>query len=387
MSLPYMILDAQSRILRAPIPGVCYTDRLILGALITFVNLQNPAQPIFPSVRCLHERLSMPEITIKKGLARLRKAGLIERLEQEHSERTGNFRTVRTLLSEHVLALANLLGTGAKEKSGGLRQKAMRKTITPQAGIEAAQEIAVPENPQAAEEAPAPQLLEPHEKDPADQQTAAPEDTRPGISGIRAIEKHSTPNKKTNCTVAGGQKARKETLPKDIAVWVDVGIAPWVLAHCMKLAREAGTTLSAILLDIGERLRNATNPNGYLVGTLQRIREGKEPVWKAQRPEICLSPKEAQLRQQQQEAAVRSVIGQWFTDGTLYYHPTGNLTEVYSRRPASSAEHPDRAPIPTMTLVRYWHEKRVHNATIPDPIQLLSLRDALRGIPCNVTGV
>ncbi len=379
MSLPYLILDAQSRILRAPIPKVCYTDRLILGALITFVNLKNPTQPIFPSVRCLHERLSMPEITIKKGLARLRKVGLIERLEQEHSERTGNFRTVRTLLSEHVLALANLLGTGAKEKSGRLRQKATKKTITPQAGIEAAQEIAVPENPLAAEEAPAPQ---PQENEPAGQETAAPEDTRPGISEIRAIENSSTLNKKTNCTVAGGHKARKETLPEDIAIWVDRGIAPWVLAHCMKMARQAGTTLSAILLDIGERLRNATNPSGYLVGTLQRIREGKEPVWKAQRPEACLSPKEAQLRQQQQEASIQSVIGQWFTDGTLYYHPTGNLTEVYSRRPASSAEHPDRAPIPTTIFVRYWHEKRVHSTTIPDPIQLSSLRDALRGMPC-----
>lgn len=385
MSLPYMILDAQSRILSAPIPEVCYTDRLILGALITFVNLKNPTQPIFPSIRCLHDRLSMPEITIKKGLARLRKVGLIERLEQEHSERTGNFRTVRTLLSEHILTLANLLGAGTKEKGRGVQAK--RKTITPQERGSSVQKNTAPDRIQTQEEAPAPQLQDPHEKDPSDQQTAAPQDTRPGISEIPAIENRSTPNKKTNCTVSGGHKARKETLPDDIAVWVDRGIAPWVLASCMKMARQAGTTLSAILLDIGERLRNATNPNGYLVGTLQRIREGKEPVWKAPRPEACLSPKEADLRQRQQEASIQSVIGQWFTDGTMYYHPSGNLTEVYSRRPASSAEHPDRAPIPTTTFVRYWHEKRVHSTTIPDPIQLSSLRDALRGMPCNVTGV
>ncbi|MCE5388598.1 MAG: hypothetical protein K0041_08485 [Acidithiobacillus sp.] len=381
MSLPYTILDAQSRILSAPIPEVCYTDRLILGALITFVNIKNPTQPIFPSVRCLHDRLSMPEITIKKGLARLRKIGLIERLEQEHSERTGNFRTVRTLLSEHVLALANLLGAGVKEEGRTEeQQQKKRKTSTPQEQTSVAQKVTVQEHIQAQEEVPAPQ---PQENEPAGEETAAQGDTRPGISEIRAIENCSTPNKKTNCTVSGGHKARKETLPEDIAVWVDRGIAPWVLASCMKMARQAGTTLSAILLDIGERLRNATNPNGYLVGTLQRIREGKEPVWKDQRPETCLSPKEADQRQRQYDATIQSVIGQWFTDGTLYYHPTGNLTEVYSRRPASSAEHPDRAPIPTTTFVRYWHEKRVHSATIPDPIQLLSLRDALRGMPCN----
>jgi len=379
MSLPYLILDAQSRILSAPIPGVCYTDRLILGALITFVNLQNPTQPIFPSVRCLHERLSMPEITIKKGLARLRKVGLIERLEQEHSERTGNFRTVRTLLSEHVLSLANLLGTGTKEKGRGARQQQeKRETIIPQAGteIETTPDIAVAENPQAAEEAPAPQ---PQEDEPARPETEDPADTRPGISEIRAIENRSTPNNKANCTVAGRHKARKETLPKDIAVWVDHGIAPWVLAHCMKMARQAGTTLSAILLDIGERLRHANNPNGYLVGTLQRIREGKEPVWKAQRPETCLSPKEAELRERQHKATVQSVVGQWFTDGTLYYHPSGELTEVYSRKPASPTASPDRSHITTTALLRYIQEGRVNTVELHWDVCLENLRAFPRG--------
>lgn len=369
MTPPTAVLRAMETLRVAQLPNVHRTDQAILVELLSYVALSNPSAPIFPSVERLANRLHLASVTIRKALVRLRQKSLIERLPQEHSERTGNFRTVRTRISNSVLQLAGLIDSGPT-RAATHTEISTRQTV---------QSHPLPEADSGCPSISADYAAEtPNDRNEGDQRY-----TRPCISGIHAIENKTIQNKISKSTANAPRRhcARKDTLPKDLQPWVEQGIAPAAIATGMKLARQAGTTLSAVLLSIGERLGQATHPQAYLIGTLRRLAAGQEDAWEGKRPLSTLSPREAALRERNEAQASAKLAGQWFTDGHRYYRPVGGLCEVYSAPPATGTRHePDSAPIPFTVLQRWIAEGNVTSYIVPAPVYDVSLlRKALTG--------
>lgn len=340
MSIPANVLRATEIVRTADLPGAGLSDRMVLVELVSYISLKDPTQPVFPRISRIAEKTRIAEITVKRCLSRLRALQLIERLPQLHSEKTGNFRTVHTRLSEQLLRMIGLLPDSPARP---------RSDESTQASI------------------------------PGD---SAPGDTRPCITEIPAIENNTIHNKNSKSTAPTGESgfARKETLPEDLQPWVDQGISPAALATGMKLARQASTTLSAVLLAIGERLQRAQSPQAYLLATLRKIGRGDAPLWHEKRPESCLSPQEAIQREKQQATARDALQGKWFTDGKLFYRPTGSLCETYSHKPDSThAKRPDGPPIRIQVLQQWVAQQQVweHRLETPQDMDVSCLRKAL----------
>ena len=372
MAPPAAVLRAMHTLRLAVLPGVGRTEQSVLIELLSYVSLRDPREPVHPRACVLAEQLHLACVTVRRALVRLHRAGLIERLHQEHSERTGNFRTVRTRISDTVLRMAGLLQDNAgRAEVAGLRSQhpahPERQVLTwaneTVARIDQ-KTVGRPDTP------------------PKDVRTS---DTRPCIFGIHAIENGSTENQNSTSTAirVAGRYAQRGSLPADLQPWVDHGITPAALATGMKLARQAGTTLSAILLAIGDRLRRAAHPQAYLMSTLHRLVTERAPVWEAQRPKTTLGPIEATAREQTEASAVAQLVGLWFTDGYQFYRPVGSLCEVYGLPPSTGTPpRPDRAPIPTARLRKWMAEGRITPYAVARANYDVSLlRKALHGCP------
>ncbi|MBU2803164.1 hypothetical protein HFV02_13070 [Acidithiobacillus caldus] len=372
MAPPAAVLRAMNTLRHTALPDLGRTEQSVLIELLSYVSLRNPREPVHPRAAVLAEKLHLACVTVRRALVRLHRSGLIERFHQEHSERTGNFRTVRTRISDSVLQIAGLLQPGEPVS-------APAEPIPPHSTLPKNAPQAVTQALSATESAG--QNLRSDTTEQAIHGDGL--DTRPCISEIHAIENTTIKNKTSKSTVASARThfARKDTLPADLQPWVDRGIAPAVLATGMKRAREAGTTLSAVLLAIGERLRQATHPQAYLMGTLRRMTTGDEPVWERQRPITTLSPQEAALREKAEAQAAANLEGHWFTDGQRFYRPVGSLCEVYDGPPVDGERmRPERAPVPTSRLQKWLAAGRVTTYAVPSQDHDVSLlRKALTG--------
>lgn len=372
MAPPAMVLRAMNNLRIAELPDVGRTDQAVLVELVSYVSTRQPKEPVYPRAQILAERLHLAYVTVRRALTRLDRAGLIERLPQEHSDRTGNFRTVRTRISDQVLRIAGLIECAKIADVSTHVPAAKNDSLEPESSIATTPSDTLAEIP--ANGAPEPQ---------AETVEGSHRDTRPCISGIHATENKTNKNKNSKSTANGMRThfARKDSLPEDLRPWVDRGIAPAALATSMKLARQAGTTLSAVLVSIGERLSHANHPQAYLISTLRRLTDGQEGVWNTQRPSTTLSPQEAALREKNETQALAKLEGQWFTDGKCYYRPVGRLCEVYSAPPtAGKHEPPDSAPIPSTRLQKWIAEQRVAVYTVPcQDYDVSLLRKALSG--------
>ena len=372
MAPPAMVLRAMNNLRVAELPDVGRTEQAVLVELVSYISAQHPKDPVYPRALVLAEKLHLAYVTVRRALTRLDRAGLIERLPQEHSDRTGNFRTVHTRISDRVLQLAGLLESAKLAAAPTHALAAENDSQEPEPFTPTTPSDTLAEIP--ANGAPEPQ---------AETVEGSHRDTRPCISGIHAIENKTNKNKNSKSTANEVPRhfARKESLPEELRPWVDRGIAPAALATGMKLARQAGTTLSAVLLTIGGRLGRATHPQAYLLGTLRRLADGQEPAWYAQRPATTLSPQEAALREKTESQALAKLVGQWFTDGQRYYRPVGRLCEVYSAPPTTGKhEPPDSAPIPSTRLQKWILEQRVTVYTAPcQDYDVSLLRKALSG--------
>ena len=305
--IPLPISGAMARVLQSDIPGASRSDKCVLSWLVSFCKLKDPSLPVYPRIEVLAAYCTLSTSSVKRCLLRLQRAGLIHRLSQERSERSGNFTTVRTVLTTASLQIAGLIS----------------EKVTP------------------SEIAPTP---EPY--DSAPQETSLENDPRPEVKMTPTIENElrSTKRRDSYSTERDGpfqnpkRLATQGSIPEDLQ-WLstDHQIEPGLIAWGMKVARAAGTCLSAIIADIKDRLARSEQPGRYLAAVLKNIRSGGK-VWENKVPISVETP----VKAFQQEQEMRELEERW-ANGQIYKHSEKavwlrasslNLVEIYHEMPS-----------------------------------------------------
>ena len=313
--IPLPVSGAMTRMLQSDIPGASRSDKCVLSWLVSFCKLQDPSQPVYPRIEVLAECCTLSASSVKRCLSRLQRAGLIHRRCQERSERTGNFTTVRTVLTTTSLQIAGLIPDNA----------------------------ALPEMP-----TPPPSVTSESISQTA-LRTSPDDDPRPQVKMIPTIENElrSTKRKGSYSTERDGpfQKPKRlaspRSIPRDLQ-WLatDHQIELGLIAWGMKMARAAGTCLSAVVANIKDRLIRSEQPGRYLAAVLKNIRGGGK-VWENKVPASIEPPAETF----HQEQKMRDMERKW-ANGQIYKHAemaiwlrasSQNLVEIYHEPPSVSS--------------------------------------------------
>ncbi|PKY09722.1 hypothetical protein B1757_13420 [Acidithiobacillus marinus] len=280
--------------------------------MLSYVCIKTPTKPIYPRLVTVAESAGLSESSVKRSVRTLETKGYITRISQDRGERTGNFLTRRTILSEKTLIFTGLL----KEKKAYLNND--------------------PEGPSKAGQMPTENLS------PARPKTDLP----PEFKLLPAIENElRSPTRKSNISTEGcPTKIRKSAhIPQDLQ-WLqeEYKIPAPVIFWAMKTAREAGTTLSAVALHIRERIRDAKDATRYLAGVIRNLAQGKN-LWRTERPTSVQSADALG----QQEKWRKQVEQQWGM-GRVYTNHAGawvrvisfDLVEIYQTDPADPVVKP-----------------------------------------------
>jgi hypothetical protein len=180
----------------------------------------------------------------------------------------------------------------------------------------------------------------------AAQKTFSDDDPRPRVKMVPTIENElrSTKRKDSYSTERDGpiqnpkRLASPRSIPEDLQ-WLttDHQIEPGLIAWGMKVARAAGTCLSAIIANIKDRLTRSEQPGRYLAAVLKNIRSGGK-TWDNKAPTGVESP----VKAFHQEQEMRDMEEKW-ANGQIYKHTEKaiwlratslNLVEVYHEEPS-----------------------------------------------------
>lgn len=309
--IPLPVSGAMTRVLQSDIPGVSRSDKCVLSWLVSFCKLKDPLAPVYPRIEVLAEYCTLSTSSVKRCLSRLQRAGLIYRRCQERSERTGNFTTVRTILTTTTLQIAGLISENA-----------------------------------TSPDIPAPPPVIPKSPDPTPREATPENDPRPGVKTTPTIENElrSTKRKDSYSTERDGpfQNSKRLASPRSIPgdlQWLVTShqIEPGLIAWGMKVARAGGTCLSAIIASIKDRLTRSDQPGRYLAAVLKNIRSGGK-AWDSKAPTSVGSP----VKAFHQEQEMRDMEEKW-ANGQIYKHAEKaiwlrasslNLVEVYHEAPS-----------------------------------------------------
>lgn len=308
--MPMAIVGAMQSVLNAA-SDVPMRARLVLAQLVSCAKTRNLAEPVFPSVATLAKRVECSESTIHRHLKALVDAGYIERKPQGHKKR-GGLAVVHTMLKHRVAAIVGLpynpYGCSQRllfdNKSSAARQQSAV------AGVQ------YPEDRQESYsiESPAPTTLR-----------------RPS---------NPVPHDKFVAVQQGGAHA---SIPEDLVFLLDKGAHVFQVCRWMARAREAAWKLSDLVRMRKERILNAGNPVGYLVGLLKAAENGEKITDYAPGAMDTVADEiraaNARKHQEEKEAAMRRLeytLVEWASPGGLRWVRTEKNAEngrVYRENP------------------------------------------------------
>ena len=299
--IPMTIVGAMQAVLNAA-SDVPMRARLVLAQLVSCAKTRNLAEPVFPSVATLAKRVECSESTIHRHLKALADAGYIERKPQGHKKR-GGLAVVHTMLKHRVATIV-----GLPYNPYGCSQRLLfdnkSSTSRPQFAVVGVQ---YPEDRHESYsiESPAPTTLR-----------------RPS---------KPVPHDKFVAVQQGGAHA---SIPEDLVFLLDKGAHVFQVCRWMARAREAAWKLSDLVRMRKERILNAGNPVGYLVGLLKAAENGEKITDYAPGAMDTVADEiraaNARKHQEEKEAAMRRLeytLVEWASPGGLRWVRTEKNAE------------------------------------------------------------
>jgi DNA-binding transcriptional ArsR family regulator len=287
------------------------TARMVLAQLVSCAKLRNLAEPVFPGVATLAKRLGVSERTIQRHLKALVDAGYIERKPQTHKKR-GGLAVVHTILKHRVAAITGL-----------------------------------PYNPNACGQ----QLLFDNKNSPEQSQLLSGNFHHPEHVGeYSTIESSASPAPRRPSNpvphdqfVAVQRDGAHASIPEDLVFLLDKGAHIFQVCSWMARARGAAWKLSDLVRMRKERILNAGNPVGYLVGLLKAAENGEKITDYAPGAMDTVADEipaaNARKHQEEKEAAMRRLeytLVEWASPGGLRWVRTEKNAEngrVYLENP------------------------------------------------------
>ncbi|OCX68932.1 helix-turn-helix domain-containing protein [Acidithiobacillus thiooxidans] len=232
--LPAPIILAKE-ILATKITDLPRTAKAVLIELVSYAKVRNLAEPVFPAVSTLSRKMNVSEYTVQRHIKTLIEQGYIERKSQSHRKH-GGFAVIQTVLKRRV---AELVGLPYHRNSFGQRS------------------------------------LWPVMVDPNDSNLEAhlPEESMPEVSPFAAHPRKPVPHSKFVAVQKDGAHA---SIPEDLVFLLDKGAHVYQVCNWMARARKTMYQLSDLVRMRKERIQNAGNSVGYLVGLLKAAERGEK---------------------------------------------------------------------------------------------------------------
>ena len=309
-SIPTPIACARNAILDR-VMDVSTTARNVLAHLVRYAKIHNFAEPVFPGVETLAKNVQCSESTIYRALKTLGDAGYINRMPQGRKSK-GRKATVRTVLTHRVAAIA-----GFPYNPGACNQHTLFRDVQ----LQECQSSMFsgdrePENRHESYSIESPASITPR---------------RPS---------NPVPHDKFVAVQQGGAHA---SIPEDLVFLLDKGAHVFQVCRWMARAREAAWKLSDLVRMRKERILNAGNPVGYLVGLLKAAENGEKITDYAPGAMDTVADEiraaNARKHQEEKEAAMRRLeytLVEWASPGGLRWVRTEKNAEngrVYLENP------------------------------------------------------
>ncbi|MDD2750353.1 MAG: helix-turn-helix domain-containing protein [Acidithiobacillus sp.] len=222
-------------ILATKITDLPRTAKAVLIELVSYAKVRNLAEPVFPAISTLSRKMNVSEYTVQRHIKTLIEQGYIERKSQSHRKH-GGFAVIQTVLKRRV---AELVGLPYNPNSFGQRS------------------------------------LWPVMVDPNDSNLEAhlPEESMPEVSPFAAHPRKPVPHSKFVAVQKDGAHA---SIPEDLVFLLDKGAHVYQVCNWMARARKTMYQLSDLVRMRKERIQNAGNSVGYLVGLLKAAERGEK---------------------------------------------------------------------------------------------------------------
>ncbi len=239
------------------------TAKALLIELVGYAKVRNLAEPVFPSISTLSRKLNVAEYTVQRHMKVLIDQDYIERKPQKH-RRHGGFAVSHTVLKHRVADL-----TGLPYNPNSFGQKSLW-----------------------------PVMVDPSN---SNLEVCLPEEFIPEVSQFAAHPRKPVPHSQFVAVQKDGAHA---SIPEDLVFLLDKGAHIYQVCHWMSWARKTGHQLSDLVRMRKDRILNAGNPVGYLVGLIKAAERGEKITDYSGSMDVMTEISAANARKHQEEKAV-----------------------------------------------------------------------------------